>query len=60
MAFLVYLLASGLLFGVRVLPHFATTYVGKPTADSFLFLWAFGWWPHALAHGLNPFLTKVV
>jgi hypothetical protein len=56
----VYVAASVLLFGFPAVKHPATTYVGKPTADSFLFLWSLGWWPHALAHGLNPFLAKVV
>jgi hypothetical protein len=56
----VYLVASVLLFGVPVLPHPAGTYLGKPSADSFLFLWSLGWWPHAVQHAVNPFLTKVV
>ena len=23
-------------------------------------MWSLVWWPHALAHGLNPFLTKII
>ncbi|MEJ5299412.1 MAG: hypothetical protein WHS38_00300 [Thermodesulforhabdaceae bacterium] len=26
--------------------------------DPAFYLWSFKWWPYALSHGLNPFLTK--
>jgi hypothetical protein len=26
-------------------------------ADPALFMWGLSWWPHALAHGMNPFVT---
>lgn len=27
-------------------------------ADSLVYVWCLHWWPYALTHGLNPFLTK--
>lgn len=29
-------------------------------SDPALFIWAMGWWPYALSHGLNPFITHAV
>jgi hypothetical protein len=29
-------------------------------ADATLFMWALVWWPHALLHGLNPFVSHVI
>jgi hypothetical protein len=26
-------------------------------ADPAIFMWSLGWWPHALVHGLNPFVS---
>ena len=59
-ALAVYSGAALLLFGLPVLGHFASRFVGRPTSDSYLFLWSLGWWPHAVGHALNPFFTKVV
>jgi hypothetical protein len=35
-------------------------YVLGPCADTLLFIWCLNWWPFALSHGLNPFITKFV
>ncbi len=32
----------------------------SPTPDSQSFVWFLNWWPFALAHHLNPFITKYV
>lgn len=29
-------------------------------ADPATYMWALGWWPHALLHGLNPFVSHYV
>jgi hypothetical protein len=35
--------------------------VGNYTvADPATYMWALGWWPHALLHGLNPFVSHYV
>src|SRR5712691_4579205 len=57
----VYLLTSLLLFGLPVLADPAHTYVGSHVdPDPKFFFWALSWWPHALAHGLNPLWTHAV
>ncbi len=30
------------------------------TSDETQFMWAMVWWPHALLHGINPFITHVL
>src|SRR2546426_1097550 len=60
-ASIVYLLSSLLLFGLPVLADPAHMYVGSHVdPDPKFFFWALSWWPHALAHGLNPLWTHAV
>ena len=33
--------------------------IGRGT-DSNIFIWSFGWWPHALLHGENPVFTHAI
>ena len=48
-------------FGWRLLPHPGRELVGKwQQNDADIFVWSFAWWPHAILHGLNPYLTRVV
>ena len=58
-AFLGYLPASVLFFGVPVLAHPGRSYIGRG-ADPQIFIWSFAWWPHALLHGQNPFVTHAL
>lgn len=37
-----------------------TTISGWGVADATQFMWAMWWWPHAILHGLNPFVTHAV
>ena len=55
-----YVLASFVLFGLPVAGRFGSAYVGGPGPDPKLFMWSLAWWPHALTHGLNPFVTHLV
>jgi hypothetical protein len=55
-----YTVLSLLLFGTGVLGHFATHVVASDPIDSSQFMWFFAWWPHALLHGLNPFVTHAM
>jgi hypothetical protein len=50
---------SLLLFGVRVIGHPGRIVASDPI-DSSQFMWFFAWWPHAILHGLNPFVTHVM
>jgi hypothetical protein len=54
-AFAIYALFSLWLFSP--IPDLRRVYAGVGT-DPFLFIWALRWWPWAVAHGMNPFVTK--
>jgi hypothetical protein len=54
-----YVLVAFAYWGVRLLPHPGRFYIGTGT-DPQIFLWSLGWWPHALAHNLNPFHTGAI
>ena len=48
-------------FGVDVLPHLGRYCVCEPAGtDPSGYMWNLAWWPHALLHGLNPFVTDAV
>ena len=58
-----YTLLSVVFFGGPVLPLIGDptgTIIAKDQIDSSLFMWFFAWWPHALLHGLNPFVTHLM
>lgn len=55
-----YTLLSLLLFGIPVLGHLGSQIVAADPLDSSAFMWFFAWWPHALLHGLNPFVTHAM
>jgi len=54
-----YAAVAFLAFGLRLLIDPGSNYVGIG-ADPQVFIWAFGWWPHAILHGENPFVTHAV
>jgi hypothetical protein len=54
-----YVAVSFLYFGVRLLPHPGRDLVGFGS-DPQIFVWSFAWWPHALLHGQNPFVTHAI
>ncbi|MGZ6546152.1 MAG: hypothetical protein ACXVEI_12650 [Actinomycetota bacterium] len=58
--FVAYLVVSVLLFGVPVLRHMGSRFIGEGSADAKLYVWDLGWWPHAISSGLNPFHAEVV
>ena len=55
----IYLAVSLAYFGVPVLPHFGRDLIGTG-GDPQLFVWSLGWWPHAVLHGHNPFVTHLL
>jgi hypothetical protein len=54
-----YALLSLVLFGIPVIGHLGSRIIAADEIDSSQFMWFFGWWPHALLHGLNPFVTHL-
>jgi hypothetical protein len=56
-AFLLYVALSILVFGRHAVRYPATACVCGVSNDPGSYMWAFAWWPHALVHGLNPFVT---
>jgi hypothetical protein len=61
LAFLVYAIASLLLFGQPLIAHLGSDCmcIGN-THDEALAAWGLAWWPHALLHGLNPFFPRTI
>jgi hypothetical protein len=58
-ALLIYLGFSALLFGRAVAPHSTNIYLGRGIDQAF-FIWCLVWWPYAIAHHLNPFVTRLI
>jgi hypothetical protein len=58
-ALLLYSAISVGVFGSDVMWHPARSYVGGGP-DPTQMMWFLVWWPYAILHRLNPFLTKVV
>jgi hypothetical protein len=58
-ALVFYTAISVFVFARSLLPDFADSYVGQGP-DPSLFIWSLVWWPHAIAHRLNPFLTHAI
>jgi hypothetical protein len=58
-AFAIYIALSIIFFGRRLFGHLSTAQIGAGT-DPSLMMWFLAWWPHAIAHGLNPFLTRAI
>ncbi len=52
--------ALGFLFlGLRLVLEPGGRYVGF-SSDPKVFIWCFGWWPHAMLSGQNPFVSSAV
>src|SRR5579875_1402771 len=48
-------------FGLPLVSDFSHTYIGQPeTPDPGAHMWFLSWWPYALSHHINPFITKMV
>jgi hypothetical protein len=58
-ALLAYGAISLIYFGLPVLGDPAHTTIGVGNSDAATFMWSLAWWPHAVLHGLNPFVTHV-
>jgi hypothetical protein len=54
-----YLLISIMVFGLPVIGSLPVSHVGYMT-DPAMMMWCMAWWPYALGHGMNPFVTHAV
>jgi hypothetical protein len=54
-----YLLVSFFYLAIPVISHPSRDLIGFGH-DPGLFVWMLAWWPHALLHGTNPFVTHAV
>jgi hypothetical protein len=54
-----YLALSIAFFGRALFGHLSHFYFGIGV-DPGLMMWCLVWWPHAIAHGVNPLLTKAI
>jgi hypothetical protein len=59
-AFVGYLGIAFLFLGLPLLSHPESTVVGDRYSDPQIFIWSFAWFPHALLHGENPFVTHAI
>ena len=58
-ALALYAAVAFLAFGLRLLTDPTSDYVGRGE-DPQIFIWSLAWWPHAILHGENPFVTHAV
>lgn len=54
-----YAAISFLYFGARVAEHPGRLIIGSG-GDPQIFVWSVAWWPHAILHGENPFVTHAI
>src|SRR6185369_7278047 len=54
-----YTLFAAAFFGIPLLVQAKPAVFGGG-ADADIFIWAFAWWPHAILHGHEPFVTHAI
>ena len=47
-------------WGWPVLGGFESTLIAENSIDPSVYTWFYAWWPHALLHGENPFITNAI
>lgn len=58
-ALVLYLVGAIVMQGYAV-AHISTEIAGNLVADPTQYMWSMWWWPHAILHGLNPFVTHEI
>lgn len=58
-AFIAYSIVSVMYFGLPILSHLTKDYIGSGP-DPTIFVWCLYWWPYAIVHGLDPFITRAI
>ena len=60
-AFLIYAALAFVFFGLPVAAHPSSECICFPgSPDPGVYMWALAWWPHAIAHGLDPIHSHVI
>src|SRR4051794_16431735 len=54
-----YVLLAFAAFGLRLVLTPGSQYVGSGD-DPQIFIWSLAWWPHAVLHGQNPYVTAAL
>ena len=59
-AFVIYLVV--MIFGLAqpLLPQLDVPHVQQSQVDANFYIWAIGWWPNAITHGLNPLFSHQI
>jgi hypothetical protein len=57
---LLYVVLSLFFWGGSVVDNPQTTIIASNDIDPSNYMWFFGWWPHAVLHGQDPFFSRVV
>ena len=60
LALLFFMSISILYFDLVLMNHLTTKYSGTASTVIFTPIWAFAWWPYALLHKINPFITTAI
>jgi hypothetical protein len=60
LAFALYLVVTFLFFGGHQISHPRHECLCENTSDPSISMWALRWWPWAIAHGANPFVSHLV
>jgi len=58
--FLFYLTLSYLLFAFSIGFNLTKGFIGPYIHDQIQFIWTLYWWPYAISHHINPFLSTVI
>jgi hypothetical protein len=59
LALVSYQIIAIVFFGRPLLGHLGSLIVGQ-SSDPGFYIWCFVWWPYAVAHHLNPFVTRLI
>ena len=57
---LVLFTAGAIVMQRHAIAHLGSAIAGNGVGDPTQFIWAMWWWPHAILHGMNPFVTHSI
>ena len=60
MVAIVLFLVGAVVMQRHAVAHIGTVIAGNLVGDPTQYMWSMWWWPHAILHGLNPFVTHAI